>query len=305
MTIVKLQPLKESNKITQLLDAAFGENRFDAGPVPIEHIALSYSRDISPEGPIHAVEDLDIPGCMGALVYSDTHPRQWSVVCHKGQSAGRRAFTIAHEFGHFILHRKLVDENEEYRHGFQCSEDNVLRGAGNGIEKEADTFAANLLMPLHDYRRQIPPKTRPDFEMLGMTAKRYGVSMTAAVLRWIEYTETRAIMVVSNEGFGLWSRPSHAALRSGLYIKTKDVMYELPSRAAAVHRDYTDETKKGFAQPAGVWFREPLVEMCLRSDRYDQEITLLHFEDTGPRWQGEEIEEDSYDRFFQGDRSKK
>lgn len=300
MSVVEAKPLKESNKITRMLDLAYGANRFDTGPVPIEHIALSYSRNISPKGPIHDVQDLDIPGCMGALVFSETRPRQWSVVCHKGQSPGRRAFTIAHEFGHFILHRSLIDESDEYIDGIYCSEDSVLRRAGNGIEKEADTFAANLLMPLHDFRRQIPAKARPDFEMLGAAAKRYGVSMTAAVLRWLEYTETRAMMVVSNEGFGLWARPSQAAFKSGLYIKTKDVMYELPSQAAAVRRDYTDETKKGFAQPAGVWFREPLVEMCLRSDRYDQEITLLHFDDTGPRWQGEEVEEDTYDRFVRG-----
>lgn len=303
MSFVEAKPLKESNKITKLLDAAFGVNRFDSGPVPIENIALSYSRDISPEGSIHAVEDLDIPGCMGALVFSDTRPRQWSIVCHNGQSAGRRAFTIAHEFGHFILHRKLVDENEEYQQGFHCSEDSVLRRAGNGIEKEADTFAANVLMPLHDFRRHIPAKTRPDFDMLGTAAKRYGVSMTAAVLRWLEYTETRAMMVVSNEGFGLWARPSQAAFRSGLYIKTKGVMYELPSQAAAVRRDCTEETKKGFVQPAGVWFDEPVVEMCLRSDRYDHEITVLHFEDAGPRWQGDEVEEDSYERFVRGEQA--
>ena len=96
------------------------------------------------------------------------------------------------------------------------------------IEKD-DVFAAALLMPFHDFRRQIPAKVRPDFDMLSNAATRYDVSLTAAVLRWLEYTETRAIMLVSNEGFGLWSNPSQAALRSDLYIKTKDVAYELPS----------------------------------------------------------------------------
>lgn len=300
MSVVEAKPLKESNRITRMLDVAYGDNRFDDGPVPIEHIALSYSRNISPDGPIHAVEDRDLLGCMGALVFSETRPRQWSIVCHRDQSAGRRAFTIAHEFGHFILHRTLIDESDKFEDGIYCSEDSILRRAGNGIEKEADTFAANLLMPLHDFRKQIPAKSRPDFEMLGAAATRYGVSLTAAVLRWLEYTETRAMMVVSNEGFGLWARPSQAAFRSGLFIRTKDVMYELPGQAAAVRRDYADETLKGFLQPAGVWFDEPLIEMCLRSDRYDQEITVLHFEDTGPRWQGDEVEEDSYDRFVRG-----
>ncbi|MHB2264820.1 ImmA/IrrE family metallo-endopeptidase [Aliihoeflea sp. PC F10.4] len=302
MNEVDAKPLRESNKITQMLDLVYGTNRFERGPVPVEHIALTYSRDISPDGPIHDVQDIDIPGCMGALVFSESRPRQWSIVCHRGQSVGRRAFTIAHEFGHFILHRALIDESDEYEDGIYCSEDSVLRRAGSGIEKEADIFAANLLMPLNDFRKQIPAKMKANFDMLGAVADRYGVSLTAAILRWLEYTETRAMMVVSNEGFAHWARPSEAALKSGLYIKTKDVMYELPHRAAAVRKDYTDETKQGFAQSAGVWFKEPVIEMCMRSDRYDQEITLLHFEDLGPRWQGEEAEDDAYDRFVTGGR---
>lgn len=294
------RPKKEAGRITLLLDRAYGLDRFDRGPVDIEHVATSFSKDISPESPILEVSDRDIPGCMGALLYSDKVPRQWGIVCHVGQSSGRRAYTIAHEFGHYMLHRSLIEEGSDFDGGIYCDEDSILKRSGEGIEREADEFAAALLMPLHDFRRQVPAKERPDFDMLGKAAARYGVSLTAAILRWLEYTETRAIMLVSNEGFGLWSKPSQAALRSGLYIKTKDVVYELPGQATAVRKDYNDESRSGLFQPAGVWFREPVVEMCLRSDRYDQEITLLHFEDSGPRWQEENAFEDSYDRFVRG-----
>lgn len=294
------RPKKEAGRITQLLDLAYGEDRFEKGPVDIAHVATSFSKDIAPESPIHEVSDLDIPGCMGALLYSDNVPRQWGIVCHVGQSSGRRAYTIAHEFGHYMLHRSLIEKDDGFDGGIYCDEDSILRRAGEGIEREADEFAAALLMPLHDFRRQLPAKDRADFDMLGNAATRYGVSLTAAILRWLEYTETRAIMLVSNEGFGVWSKPSQAALRSGLYIKTKDVMYELPEQATAVRREYNDESQSGLLQPAGVWFREPAVEMCLRSDRYDQEITLLHFEDAGPHEQEESEFEDSYDRFVRG-----
>lgn len=298
-----LKPRKEAGRITKLLDAVFGDDRFDHGPVDIEDVALSFSRDISPDGPIHEVIDRDIPGCMGALLYSESVPRQWGIVCHVGQSRGRRAFTIAHEFGHFILHRSTIEQTDRYDGGIYCDENSVLRRSGDGIEKEADTFAAELLMPLHDFRRTMPAKSRADFEMLSAAASRYGVSLTAAVLRWLEYTETRAIMLVSNEGFGLWSKPSQAALRSGLFIKTKDTVYELPAQAAAVRREYTDESRKGILQPSDVWFGEQAVEMCIRSDRYDQEITILQFDDQGPHWQEEEPEEDTYDRFVKGGQS--
>lgn len=38
--------------------------------------------------------------------------------------------------------------------------------------------------------------------------------------------------------------------------------------------------------------------MCIRSDRYDQEITLLHFENTGSKFQGEDQDEDPYERII-------
>lgn len=93
-------------------------------------------------------------------------------------------------------------------------------------------------MPFHDFRVQLPAKAQPDFEKLGALAKRYGVSLTAAILRWLEYTETRAMLVVSNEGFAHWAKPSKAALRSGRYIRTKNEVFELPTLATAVTRDF-------------------------------------------------------------------
>jgi Zn-dependent peptidase ImmA (M78 family) len=37
----------------------------------------------------------------------------------------------------------------------------VIRRGGSGIEQEADEFAAALLMPFHDFRRQLVAKTAP------------------------------------------------------------------------------------------------------------------------------------------------
>ena len=122
-------------------------------------------------------------------------------------------------------------------------------------------------------------------------------SFEAAILRWLEYTETRAIMVVSNEGFAHWAKPSRAALKSGRYIRTRDTVFELPAQAFAARRDYSSAALTGVMHQAGVWFPEPVNEMCLRSDRYDQEITLLQFESDGPRFQEEEEESDVFDHF--------
>jgi hypothetical protein len=111
-----------------------------------------------------------------------------------------------------------------------CDEITILRRQGEGLEKEVDTFAAALLMPFHDFRRQLPANERADFERLTKVARRYGVSLTAAILRWLEYTETRVIMIVSNEGFALRSRSSDAAFKSGRFVRTKQTTFELQQR---------------------------------------------------------------------------
>lgn len=297
--VARPRPLKEAARITLMLDTVLGTDRFDRGPVDIAALAMEYSAHVAPKGPIHEVVEQDIPGCVGALVCSDSQPRQWAIMYNVGQSEGRRAYTIGHEFGHFVLHRGLIETDPSYDLAIYCDEEAVTQRDGLGIEQEADAFAAALLMPFHDFRLQLPAKARPDFEKLGQLATRYGVSLTAAVLRWLEYTETRAMLVVSNEGFAHWAKPSKAALRSGRYIRTKNEVYELPALATAVTRGFTDETKAGIQQDSGVWFPEPVIEMCLRSDRYDQELTLLHFESNGPRHQEEEEISDSFDQFME------
>lgn len=295
MTEDQPRPLKEANRLTTMLDLMLGIDRFEKGPVDVERLAIEYSATTAPATPIHEVIDRDLVGCVGALVYSDTVPRQWGIVCATGQTPGRRNFTIAHELGHYILHRGLIEAKDEG--GIYCEEESVHRGEGPNIERQADQFAANVLMPFHDCRRLLPAKTRPDFDLLGTLATRYGVSLTAVILRWLEYTQTRALMVVSNEGFAHWAKASDAAYRSGAYIATRDRVYELPAAATAATGDHSAEARSGILRPGGCWFGEPVVEMCIRSGRYEREITLLHLEDPGPRNQRDEIVQDVYDRF--------
>ncbi|WP_238178961.1 ImmA/IrrE family metallo-endopeptidase [Methylobacterium oxalidis] len=280
-----------------MLDVVLGLDRFEQGPVDVERLAIEYSAQTAPATPIHEVIDRDLPGCVGALVYSDNVPRQWGIVCSTGQSSGRRNFTIAHEFGHYLLHRGMIENGGEYEGGIYCNEGSIHRGKGPDIERQADQFAANLLMPLNDCRKLLPARTRPDFKLLGTLAARYGVSLTAVILRWLEYTETRAVMVVSNEGFAHWAKASEAAFKSGAYIATRETVFELPPAATAVTGDHSDEAKSGILRPGGCWLSEPVVEMCIRSDRYEREITLLHLEDGGPRHQKDEAVEDVCDRF--------
>lgn len=66
-----------------------------------------------------------------------------AIYVNKDEAPKRQTFTIAHELGHRILHREWA-ESTEYKV--------LLRQDGNSvdpIEKEANAFAANLLVPRH------------------------------------------------------------------------------------------------------------------------------------------------------------
>lgn len=75
-------------------------------------------------------KDADEGGTSGFAIYVNAeHP----VV--------RRRFTIAHEIGHFVLHRELIGDG--------IVENTLLRAEGlsNRVEAQANRFAADLLMP--------------------------------------------------------------------------------------------------------------------------------------------------------------
>ncbi len=292
-------PRAVANNISMMLNTVLGADRFMRGPVDVQGLALEYTRQVCPDSYIQQVVCDDLDGCEGVLVPGESLPRMWAIMFDKKQNPGRRAYTIAHELGHFMLHRHMVDSDPDFSGGFWCSKNAVELGAGRDVEKEANEFAANLLMPFDDYRRFLPSDELAGLERLGEAATRYGVSLSAAALRWLDYTNTRAILISSTEGFAHWARPSAAALKSGRFIRTKNETFEMPSASLAVRDVSVDDAIAGVRQAPGVWFPEPVVEMCIKTERYGFELTLLHFEGTGPAYQadGEDLE-DTYARFF-------
>ena len=280
-----------ANHFNHMLNIADPPNRykFDIG-----ELAIETSRSMFPSDPIASVSEEDIDGCAGALIPADSRTR-WGIVYGPGQSPGRRRFTIAHEFGHYLLHRK------KYPNGIHSSEADVDGRTKAQVEREANEFASWLLMPLDDFRKQISPRDKPDFDVLGCCADRYEVSLVAAILKWLRYTEQRAVFVTSVDGFVKWSWSSKPALVSGAFIRTSRSTFELPSGSAASQEQFTPEVRAGIDHPAGVWFAERVRERSFKSEKYDTVYTLLHLSPPVPKeWdQGRDLE-DTFKRFIKG-----
>jgi hypothetical protein len=262
-------PTRWANDLSLLLSTVLGADRF---PVNVPEVAREYSKQRYPDDPIALVKGERLPGFDGALFRAPAGKKGWGIFFNRDiTSAGRINFTLAHEFGHYLMHRI------SYPKGIQCGDQDVVRWDSEygQIEHQANVFAAWLLIPFDDYRRQIDARTKVDLEMISHCADRYKVSLIAAVLRWLEYTEKRAVLVVSREGFILWARSSPPALRTDAFFRTSAGPIPLPALSLAARQDRIVDGRVGIEVAAGVWLREPVREMTVFADQYDFAITLL------------------------------
>lgn len=287
-------PMAEANRLSQLLRVVHpGEHRF---PVDVKAVALEVSAQRFPTEPIRSIEDLDIGNFEGVLA---RHPdgRYWKIgYSTSGRSPERIRFTLAHEFGHYLVHRQL-------RERFECTDLDMhdWDAEGRQIEVEADTFASYLLMPLDDFREQIAGQ-QISIELLQHCANRYGVSLMAAALKWIEVAPRRAVVVAARDGFVLWARSNKAALRSGAYLRTRvSPPCDVPERSLLHPGDQVGVLEPA-TLPARVWFSKEPMDMELTEHvfvaggRYAYTLGLLLLPDAAPRWeQFDETEEDGLD----------
>lgn len=278
--------------ITKILNTVLGPDHF---PIKVVEVAKEIARAKFPDDPIAVIRGEELPGFEGALYPPPEGKKGWAIFFNSAiASSGRINFTLAHEFGHYLLHRRTSPT------GIQCGENDVTRWDSiyGQREAEANTFAANLLMPLDDYRRQIQDRATPTMEQLSNAAGRYGVSLIAASLRWLQYTHKRAILVLSRDGYILWAKPNGAALKTGAYIRTKNLAVPVPAGSLARESIAAIREGKMRDHEAGVWLpAEPVQEHTIASEQFDFVMSLLLL---GPRPAfsiRQDPEEDTFDRF--------
>ncbi|GBF58752.1 hypothetical protein PbB2_02440 [Candidatus Phycosocius bacilliformis] len=139
---------------------------WDRSPVPIEAIIRDVGLDL-------AFEDLDdsISG------YIEKVGETYRIAVNLHHAVTRRRFTAAHELGHYVYHRDLlgngVGDNRAYRTDGTNRPNPKIRPIH---ERQANAFAANILMPRH---RLIGIEN----ETTECLAERFGVSPAAMRIR--------------------------------------------------------------------------------------------------------------------------
>lgn len=186
-------PQKVAIRLSQILNITKGDNHF---PVDVTELALSYSKStcLSNDDCLIAIQGADLSNDVDGIL--EKTREGWVIIYNNSiKYSGRINFTIAHEFGHYLLHRN------KYPNGLKCTKADIYNDSiKKTVETDANIFASYLLMPLDDFRKQskLYSFSPALFENL---AKRYNTSLTATILKWIDMTDKKAMAIFSDNGF--------------------------------------------------------------------------------------------------------
>ena len=112
-----LSPQRWANEISIIVRTALGADRF---PIDVREVAREISKHKFPDDPITMIRGDTLPGFEGALAPAPPGKKGWGIIYNSAiSSTGRINFTLAHEFGHYLLHRRA------YPRGFQCSSEDM------------------------------------------------------------------------------------------------------------------------------------------------------------------------------------
>ncbi|WP_354678496.1 ImmA/IrrE family metallo-endopeptidase [Cupriavidus plantarum] len=187
---------------------------------------------------------------------------------------GRERFSVGHELGHWNLHRGK---------SFRCRVDDLSENLASDtvLEKEADSYAAHLLMP----RALFDPAIRsgakiPSFKHIEEVAQAFEVSMAAAVIRMAE-VDSLPVIVASYSAKGIRWRAAapHVPRRWRLHQMLDDdsFAYDL------VHG--SKGQRCAGKQSADAWFsnddaeKYEVFEQCMPG-RSGEVLVLLYLTDT-------------------------
>lgn len=144
------------------------------------------------------VQYKDISGCEARLVGVGNR----AIVTIRSSTEDRRKrFSLAHELGHWNHHRGR---------SFECRADDMVErySSKSTEEREADTYAADLLMPAYMFRPLARTIKRPTFDAVEELADRFQTSLTATAIRLVDANTWPLLLVCHAANGRVWFKRS-------------------------------------------------------------------------------------------------
>lgn len=112
---------------------------WDSTPVPIEAIIAEIGLPL-----VYEPLDDNVSG------YIERANGSYKIVVNSNHARTRQRFTAAHELGHYIFHRDLLGEGVGDNRAYRTEGTRLVNANIRPVhERQANSFAANVLMPRH------------------------------------------------------------------------------------------------------------------------------------------------------------
>ncbi len=143
------------------------------------------------------------------LLFYNTKYDAWP---HTGAHHPKVTFTVAHELGHYFLdrHREYLKKGG----GAHCSQTEFL--SDNLSEREADTFAASLLLPRFLASPAVN-KNELTFSRLDGIARSFETSLLSTTIRAVQLSGHPCAVAGIRDGVVAWMFPSERLIEAKYY----------------------------------------------------------------------------------------
>jgi Zn-dependent peptidase ImmA (M78 family) len=216
------------------------------------------------------VKDVDADNFDGMLFRVAGANRARILLNENIREPGRKRFTFAHELGHYIM-------PSHGREGSICRAADVETWDEQirATEREANTFAASILMPDVVCRQFV--RKEPAFRHVESMKDACRTSLTATLVRYAQLSSFAVAMVYGQGGAIRWSVRS---TEFPFFIPKRQLSADTFAADAYAGRDVPDEFE---SVPASAWLDDyrlldgaRILEVSRHLTRYDATVTLLH-----------------------------
>ncbi len=188
---------------------------------------------------------------------------------------GRKRFVVAHELGHFEMHRQET-------HLFKCKQEyfELWLNKNPVVEREANLFASELLMPKHMFVKEANGM-EPNLDSMESLACLFSTSLTATALRFLDCTFEPCAVVCSQEGVIRWCKNTEAFGRRiswGQILNKNTYAYDF-FHGAALPSDPQEVLASAWFPDSRMTQNATIQEHSLGMTSYGTVLTLLWVKD--------------------------
>ena len=234
-----------ASEIADLAEAVAGEH---SPRLPVDPAGIAQTKRITISFGDYGQHTFD-----GLLEHLDGYFHIYCNTQRVGNRESPRArFTLAHELGHFFIdeHRRSLAAGID-PHSSLCEYESPILA-----EQEADTFAANLLMPARRFT-DAARAAMPGLEGILALAGRFGTSITATAIRYAG-ADVRPCVVIKWDWHGYaWKRASASAFAAYLrrtYQAARDIPADCPTLKALARQTPPECGYFHAGTTAAAWF---------------------------------------------------